>query len=98
MTIGFDKPLYIQPFDHRGSFETKMFGWKGDLTPEQTAEIAASKQVIYHGFRNAVLAGVPKKKAGILVDEQLGTAILHDAAVQGYITACPAETFEKAQA
>ena len=27
---GFTKPLYILPFDHRGSFETGMFGWKGD--------------------------------------------------------------------
>jgi hypothetical protein len=27
-TIGYDKPLYILPFDHRGSFETKMFGPK----------------------------------------------------------------------
>jgi hypothetical protein len=22
MNIGFDEPLYIQPFDHRGSFQT----------------------------------------------------------------------------
>lgn len=29
-TIGFDQPLYILPFDHRGSFETKMFGWHGE--------------------------------------------------------------------
>ena len=50
---GFDKPLYIQPFDHRGSFETGMFGWKGALTPEQTAQIAAAKQVIYDGFKGA---------------------------------------------
>src|SRR5204863_6175203 len=91
MTIGFDKPLYILPFDHRGSFQTKLFGWKGALTAEQTAEIAASKQVIYDGFKAAVAGGVPKVKAGILVDEQFGAAILHDAAKQGYITACPAE-------
>ena len=26
MTFGFDKPLYVLPFDHRGSFQTKMFG------------------------------------------------------------------------
>jgi hypothetical protein len=26
MNIGFDKPLYIQPFDHRGSCQTEMFG------------------------------------------------------------------------
>src|SRR5438876_11624299 len=88
---GFDKPLYIQPFDHRGSFETGMFGWKGALTPEQTAQIAAAKQVIYEGFKSAVAAGVPKEKAGILVDEQFGAAILRDAAARGYATACPAE-------
>jgi 5-dehydro-2-deoxygluconokinase len=91
MNIGYDKPLYIQPFDHRGSFQTKMFGWKGTLTGEQTAEIAAAKQVIYDGFKDAVAAGVPKEKAGILVDEQFGAAILRDAKAHGYITACPAE-------
>ncbi|MBV9492285.1 MAG: DUF2090 domain-containing protein, partial [Verrucomicrobia bacterium] len=91
MSFGYDKPLYIQPFDHRGSFQTKMFGWKGTLTQEQTAEIAAAKQVIYDGFKAAVAAGVPKEKAGILVDEQFGATILRDAAAHGYLTACPAE-------
>ncbi len=88
-TLGFDKPLYILPFDHRGSFVTKMFGWHGALTPEQAAEIAGAKQVIYDGFRSAVTAGVPKEKAGILVDEQFGAAILRDAAANGFVTACP---------
>jgi 5-dehydro-2-deoxygluconokinase len=91
MAIGYDKPLYILPFDHRGSFQSKMFGWKGALTPEQTAEIAATKQVIYDAFKAALAAGVPKEKAGILVDEQFGAAILEDAAKHGYCTACPAE-------
>ena len=36
---GYSNPLYILPFDHRGSFETGMFGWKGDLSPEQTAQM-----------------------------------------------------------
>ena len=36
-------------------------------------------------------AGVDKSKAGILVDEQFGAAILGDAAAAGYITCCPAE-------
>ena len=26
MTLGFEKPLYILPFDHRGSFQTNLFG------------------------------------------------------------------------
>ena len=80
---GFSKPLYILPFDHRGSFETGMFGWKGDLSPEQTAQIAAAKRVIFDGFQKAVADGVDKDKAGILVDEQFGEAILRDAAALG---------------
>jgi myo-inositol catabolism protein IolC len=90
-TIGYEKQLYILPFDHRGSFEAKMFGWHGDLTAAQTAEIAAAKQVIYDGFKAAVEAGVPREKAGLLVDEQFGAGILRDAAAQGYTIACPAE-------
>lgn len=90
-TLGFNQPLYVLPFDHRGSFETKMFGWHGDLTPEQTAEIAAAKRVIYDGFRAAIDSGVPKEKAAILVDEQFGAAILQDASAAGFMTACPAE-------
>ncbi len=91
MTRGFDRPLYVLPFDHRGSFETGMFGWKGALTPEQTAQIAEAKQVIYDGFKAAIAAGVPKQKAGILVDEQFGAAILRDAKADGFTIACPAE-------
>jgi len=90
-TVGFDKPLYILPFDHRGSFQSKMFGWKGTLTAEQTAQIAATKQVIYDGFKTALSLGVPRHKAAILVDEQFGSAILRDATSDGYTTACPVE-------
>ncbi len=91
MTTEFDKRLYVLPFDHRGSFQTKMFGWKGTLSADQTAEIASAKRVIYDGFRAAVADRVPKDNAAILVDEQFGAAILRDAAAEGFITACPAE-------
>ncbi len=89
-TLGYDKPLYILPFDHRGSFQTKLFGWTGTLTAGQTAEIAASKAVVYDGFQAALKAGVPESKAGILVDEQFGSALLESARTHGYTTACPA--------
>ncbi len=89
--LGFDKPLYILPFDHRGSFQERMFGWDGVLSAQQTAEIAVAKRVIYDAFITAVHAGVHKDKAGILVDEQFGAAILRDAVEHGYITCCPAE-------
>lgn len=91
MVRGFDRPLYIQPFDHRGSFQTRLFGWKSPLSDAQTAEIAGAKQIIYDGFQAALVAGVPKEKSGILVDEQFGAAILRDAAANGIVTACPAE-------
>jgi 5-dehydro-2-deoxygluconokinase len=91
INLGFDKPLYILPFDHRGSFQKKMFGWDGPLSTQQTAEIAATKQLIYDAFTTAVDAGVPEDKAGILVDEQFGAVILRDAAEHGYTTCCPVE-------
>jgi myo-inositol catabolism protein IolC len=90
-SVGFNKPLYVLPFDHRGSFQKKMFGWDGALSPQQTAEIAAAKRVIYDAFTAAIDAGVPREKAGILVDEQFGSAILRDASGEGYTTCCPAE-------
>ncbi|MBA4017959.1 MAG: DUF2090 domain-containing protein [Pirellula sp.] len=91
MNLGFDQPLYILPFDHRGSFQSKMFGWSGVLTDAQTSAIVAAKSVIYEGFLAAIAAGVPAQKAGILVDEQFGSAILLDAAKRGFATACPVE-------
>lgn len=91
MTTGYSKPLYILPFDHRGSFVSGLFGWKEPLTKEQTEQIAQAKAVVYDGFKQAVAGGVPKEHAGILVDEQFGAAILRDANEQGFVTACPAE-------
>lgn len=91
MPRGYDRALYILPFDHRGSFQAKLFGWKPPLSEAQTAEIASAKQVIYDGFLSALAAGAPKEKAGILVDEQFGAAILRDAAARGIVTASPAE-------
>jgi myo-inositol catabolism protein IolC len=94
---GFDKPLYVLPFDHRGTFKKNMFGWKGTLTAEQTAQIAAFKQVIYEALQAAVAAGVPREKAGVLVDEQFGAAILRDAAKKGYFTALTTEKSGQAE-
>jgi myo-inositol catabolism protein IolC len=91
MTIGFDQPLYILPFDQRESLQTKMFGWKGALSTAQTAEISAAKAVIYDGFQTALAEGAPQEPAAVLVDEQFGAAILRDASRRGYMTACPVE-------
>ncbi|HEY2872426.1 MAG TPA: DUF2090 domain-containing protein [Reyranella sp.] len=91
MPRGWDRPLYVQPFDHRGSFQSGLFGWKPPLSEAQTAEIAGSKRIIYDGFLAALSAGAPAAKSAILVDEQFGAALLRDAKAKGIITACPAE-------
>jgi myo-inositol catabolism protein IolC len=80
MSVGYHRPLYILPFDHRASFQTGLFGWKGTINAEQTARVAASKQVVYEGIKAALAGGIPRQFAGILVDEQFGAAILADAA------------------
>jgi myo-inositol catabolism protein IolC len=85
------------PFDHRGSFQTKMFGWQSPLSDAQTAEIVGTKGVIYDGFLAALAGGVPREKAGILVDEQFGAAILRDATSKNIITACPLEKSGQAE-
>ncbi len=91
MVTGYTKPLYILPFDHRASYISGLFGWKEPLNAEQTAAMAASKGVIYEGFKKAVATNVPKEAVGILVDEQFGISILRDAANHGYITAVSVE-------
>jgi myo-inositol catabolism protein IolC len=97
VTIGYSKPLYILPFDHRGSFKKGLFGWTGVLTAAQTAEIAKSKQVIYDAFELALGNGVPRDRAGILVDAQFGSAIMRDARAKGYTTCMPAEKSGQAE-
>jgi myo-inositol catabolism protein IolC len=97
MRRGYDRALYILPFDHRGSFRTKLFARQSPLSEAQTAEIAGAKQVIYDGFQSALAAGVPKEKAAILVDEQFGAAILRDPAAKGIVTASPAEKSGQAE-
>jgi 5-dehydro-2-deoxygluconokinase len=91
MSVGYNRPLYILPFDHRASFQTGLFGWEGTIDAEQTARVTASKQVVYDGVKVALANGVPRAHAGILVDEQFGAGILADAARAGIITSAPAE-------
>ena len=97
MKIGYNKPLYVLPFDHRSSFEKGLFGWTGALSKEQVEKIVKSKQVIYDAFKLAVSKGVPRESAGILVDAQFGAAILRDANRNGYITCMPTEKSGQAE-
>jgi len=94
--IGYNKPLYILPFDHRSSFEKGLYGWSGVLSADETERIARTKEVIYDGFKFALGTGA-KNRAGILVDEQFGARILRDASANGLITAMPAEKSGEAE-
>jgi myo-inositol catabolism protein IolC len=92
MGLGYDGQLYILAFDHRGSFQKKMFGIDSDPTPEQTERIADAKHVIYEGMAKAVEAGgVPGDQIGVLVDEQFGGSIPRQAKEHGLLLAMPVE-------
>jgi len=83
---GYDKLLFILPFDHRGSF-IKMYGYEEPLTSEQHRELGDAKWVVYEGFKKAVLQEEPPKEyAALLVDEQFGEAIHRDARAAGFTT------------
>lgn len=91
MILGYNRPLYLLPFDHRHSYLTGMFHLTPPLTAEQHAAVTDSKQVIYDGFRRALSSEVPLAAAGILVDEEFGAGILRDAVRNGYVTALSTE-------
>lgn len=93
MSLGYTKKLFILPFDHRSSFLKKMFGIEGrQPTDEEIQLVASYKYVVYNGFKLAVTSGdVPKTGAAILVDEQLGDAVLRDAKHNGYTTCLSTE-------
>ena len=91
MTPGYREPLYLLPFDHRHSYITGMCHLTPPLTAQGRAAVSDSKRVIFEGFQEAVAHGVPKARAGILVDEEFGAAILRDAVRDGYVTALSTE-------
>jgi 5-dehydro-2-deoxygluconokinase len=91
MNLGYDGKLYVLAFDHRGSFQKKMFGIQGDPTPEETATIADAKHLIYEGLAKAGEQGLDASTAGALVDEQFGGDIPAQAKAKGLKLAMPVE-------
>ena len=91
MALGYDGKLYILAFDHRGSFQKKMFGIQGDPTAEETATIADAKHLIYEGMEVAVKRGLDAAATGVLVDEQFGGDIPEEARAEGLKLAMPVE-------
>jgi myo-inositol catabolism protein IolC len=91
VALGHDKKLYILAFDHRGSFQKKMFGIDGDPTPEETATIADAKRLIFEGVLEAVSRGAEPSATGVLVDEQFGSDIPQRSREHGLTLAMPVE-------
>jgi myo-inositol catabolism protein IolC len=91
MALGYDGKLYILAFDHRGSFQKKMFGIEGDPTPEQTETITDAKRLVFEGMELAVERGVDAAATGVLVDEQFGGDVPRLAREHGLRLAMPVE-------
>ncbi len=91
MNRGYNRPLYLLPFDHRHSYVTAMFKFNPPLTIDQHEAVTDSKRVIYDGFRQALGHDVPIASAAILVDAEFGAGILRDAVTRGYVTALSTE-------
>jgi myo-inositol catabolism protein IolC len=91
MALGYDGKLYILAFDHRGSFQKKMFGIEGDPTEEETETISDAKKLIFEGMEKAVERGLDASSAGVLVDEQFGSDIPELARKHGLSLTMPVE-------
>jgi myo-inositol catabolism protein IolC len=97
MALGYDQPLYVLAFDHRGSFERDLFQAKAPVGPEVHADIEDAKRVIGDAFAPAVARGAPKGAAGILTDEEYGSGVVKMAKQNGFVFAMPVEKSGQAE-
>ncbi len=93
MALGYDGKLYILAFDHRGSFQKKMFGIEGEPDEEQTETISDAKHLIFEGLLKASEQGAEPGVTGCLVDEQFGVpgGIPQEAKERGLKLSMPVE-------
>jgi myo-inositol catabolism protein IolC len=87
-----DDPLFIMAMDHRDSFGTTLFhvAHGSPPTPEQAARMRAAKELIYGGLSQARLQ-LTAGRAGVLVDEDNGRAVIDRARHDGVTLAVPIE-------
>lgn len=96
--LGYDKHLFVLPFDHRSSFERGLLGISGrQATSQEVEELAAYKQIIYEGLLEALENGVPAERVAILLDQKYGKEILADAKERGIVTCAPVEKSGQAE-
>src|SRR5436305_7403367 len=90
MSLGYDRPLYILAFDHRTSFQTKLFGISGAPTPADRERMAEAKLIILDGLL-AVAESTPSYLLGALTDEEYGARAARPARARGLTLAMSAE-------
>jgi myo-inositol catabolism protein IolC len=91
MPLGYDKPLYLMAFDHRGSFEHGLFGATPPVSAKVHEEITAAKELIFDAHVQALAAGAPPVACGVLVDEEFGASVARRAKKEGVPLAMPVE-------
>ncbi|MDH3730924.1 MAG: DUF2090 domain-containing protein [Acidimicrobiia bacterium] len=87
MGLGYDADLFILAFDHRGSFR-KRFGIDGNPTVDELERLKDAKLLVMEGFE---IAATDIPGAGILVDEEMGEAVVTAARQSGITFAMPVE-------
>jgi myo-inositol catabolism protein IolC len=91
VALGYDRPLYLMAFDHRGSFEHGLFGATSPVSPQVHAGIARAKEIIFDAHLKALANGAPPSACGILVDEEFGASVARRAKKEGVPLAMPVE-------
>jgi myo-inositol catabolism protein IolC len=86
-----ESPLFVLAMDHRASFAETLFGITGEPTDEDLRRMRDAKAVIYDGALQAVGDGLPAGRAGVLVDERLGSDVAARAKADGLVLAMPIE-------
>ena len=74
---------FILPFDHRNGLAKEIMDTSYPFSPADRQRAQELKQVIYDGFLEVYGDGHANDVLGILVDEETGSRILHDAHQKG---------------
>jgi myo-inositol catabolism protein IolC len=97
MTLGYDKPLYMLAFDHRGSFQKDLLGIARVPSPAEAERISDAKRILFEAFEIALANGLDRQSLGLLADEQFGADIARKTKAAGAALAMPVEKSGQAE-
>jgi 5-dehydro-2-deoxygluconokinase len=76
---------FILPFDHRSGLAKEIMGTTYPFSPTDRQRAQELKQVIYDAFLDVYAEAHPSDTLGILVEEECGARIIHDAHHKGIL-------------